>query len=332
MGDTFSPSGGDFPTIGSAYSSAEIDFSTAGSAYSSAGGDFSTAGSTFSSAGGDFSTAGSTFSSAGGNFSTAGGTFSSAGGDFSTAGSAFSSSGGDFSSVGGTFTAGGSLNAGGDPSNTGGSLFDTGLPFSNASNSISGTQQLTPVPTPMADPVQQHSALHSMFNPQSRGVSGSSDPQTLRIHYLEQLCSKLQREKTELQEDFGKQRKKFMDKMLEMESERTLLANTIERYGKEIREISTQLLSKDEELKNVSMVAKVSESQTREDFDADRVKYEEEIASLRQIMNGQCLCVCVCARVRACMRVCVCVKPYCDYIHVTSSIRPTFHFSSIPPC
>ncbi len=115
----------------------------------------------------------------------------------------------------------------------------------------------------------------------------STDPLKLKVQHLEQLCGKLQKEKSETQEDFGKQRKKFMDKLVEVESERTLLANTIERYNTEIREISTQLMAKDEEVNNVRVVAKMSTKQAREDFDVDRVKYEEEIASLRQIMTGE---------------------------------------------
>ncbi len=146
----------------------------------------------------------------------------------------------------------------------------------------------------------QHSALHTIRNTPSQGSRMSTDPQALRLQHLEQLCSKLYREKSEAQIDFDRQRKKFMDKLNEVESERMLLANTIARYGTEMREISTQLLSKDEELNNVRLAAKMSEKQMREDFDRDRVIYEEEIASLGHIMACEWTCVgcgvfvCVC--------------------------------------
>ncbi|XP_064392393.1 rab GTPase-binding effector protein 1-like [Halichondria panicea] len=149
------------------------------------------------------------------------------------------------------------------------------------------TRPVTPTPPIVESLHNQHSALHSVYNPPTQGVRMSTDPLKLKVQHLEQLCGKLQKEKSETQEEFGKQRKKFMDKLVEVESERTLLANTIERYNTEIREISTQLMAKDEEVNNVRVVAKMSTKQAREDFDVDRVKYEEEIASLRQIMTVQ---------------------------------------------
>ena len=149
-----------------------------------------------------------------------------------------------------------------------------------------GTHQVTPTLPTMNSVHNQHSALHSMRNTSSQGGRVSTETQLLKLQHLEQLCGKLHREKSEIQAEFGKQRKKFMDKLTEVERERTLLANTIEKYGTEMREISTQLLSKDEELNNVRLAAKMSEKQMREDFDRDRVKYEEEIASLGQIMAG----------------------------------------------
>lgn len=152
-----------------------------------------------------------------------------------------------------------------------------------------GTHQITPTPPSANSLHSQHLALHSIHNAPSQGSRISTDPQTLRLQHLEQLCSKLHREKGEIQTEFGKQRKKFIDRLTEVGTEKTLLANTIERYSTEMREISTQLLTKDEELNNVRLAAKMSEKQMREDFDTDRVKYEEEIASLGQIMNGECL-------------------------------------------
>ena len=157
----------------------------------------------------------------------------------------------------------------------------------------SGSQASSP---PLNTIHSQHLALHSLRGTQpprlqeATQVTDSSSTSSLRVHHLEQLCGKLQTENKTLQDNFGRQRKKFMDKMLEMEAERMLLSNTIDRYSKEVREISTELLTRDEELKNMSMALKLSEAHMREDFDADRVKYEEEIASLGQILSGTCAC------------------------------------------
>ena len=45
---------------------------------------------------------------------------------------------------------------------------------------------------------------------------------------------------------------------------------------------------------DMETAAKLVQATNREAFDVDRVKYEEEIASLRRIIDGVCVCVCVC--------------------------------------
>ena len=114
----------------------------------------------------------------------------------------------------------------------------------------------------------------------------SSSPH-LRIHYLEQLCMTLRREKEQLEGEFGRQRKMFMNHMTELENEISLTKQTNKKLSEEVRELSTQLLYRDEELKSVTTSSKMADAQNREAFDVDRVKYEEEIASLRQILNGE---------------------------------------------
>lgn len=89
-----------------------------------------------------------------------------------------------------------------------------------------------------------------------------------------------------MEEEFGRQRKKFMNNMIQMEAELNLQKQTVEKFSNEVRELSTQLLSRDEELNNLQMVSRLSDSSVREMFDAERVKYEEEIASLRAKIEG----------------------------------------------
>lgn len=42
---------------------------------------------------------------------------------------------------------------------------------------------------------------------------------------------------------------------------------------------------------NTKEANKVMEAENREAFDVDRIKYEEEIASLRRIINGSRICL-----------------------------------------
>lgn len=112
----------------------------------------------------------------------------------------------------------------------------------------------------------------------------------LRIHYLEQLCMTLRREKEQLEGEFGRQRKMFMNHVTELDNQISLSKQTNTKLSEEVRDLSTQLLYKDEELKSVTAASKMTDAQNREAFDVDRVKYEEEIASLRQIVDGESVC------------------------------------------
>ena len=88
------------------------------------------------------------------------------------------------------------------------------------------------------------------------------------------------------EEEFGRQRKKFMNQMMEKEAEVVLARQTVEKFSNEVQELSTQLLQRDEELKNIGMAVQLTDASSREAFDVDRVKYEEEIASLQKILKG----------------------------------------------
>ena len=147
-------------------------------------------------------------------------------------------------------------------------------PFTNPPLSLS--------PSPLDGTVTQDPSPHQSLP--AGGGSGVNLP--LRVQYLESLCVTLQKEKRGMEEEFGRQRKKFMNHMMEMEAEATLTKKTMEKLSNEIRELSTQLLNRDEEVKSIAMAAQLTEAGTREAFDADRVKYEEELASLRQVVEG----------------------------------------------
>lgn len=181
-----------------------------------------------------------------------------------------------------------------------------------------GTAAGSSAPSSASAAAQQHSALH-MYNQGARAMapqpqSGSPMVQTagtpvvpppaapnptstsphLRIHYLEQLCMTLRREKEQLEGEFGRQRKMFMNHVTELDNQISLSKQTNTKLSEEVRDLSTQLLYKDEELKSVTAASKMTDAQNREAFDVDRVKYEEEIASLRQIVDGERVCVSVC--------------------------------------
>ena len=124
-----------------------------------------------------------------------------------------------------------------------------------------------------------------------------ADTTALRVKHLEDLCGKLSREKVEMKEDFGRQRKSFMNQMAFCDSQLSLTKKTVDKYSKELQELSKEVLTRDEELQNVTVAARITEASLREKFDADRVKYEEEIASLRIIVSGECTYVYVAVHV-----------------------------------
>ena len=128
-------------------------------------------------------------------------------------------------------------------------------------------------------------ASHGSTRSLSRGTEGEN--LVLRMQYLESLCGSLHREKKAMEDEFGRQRKKFMNNMIEKEAELNMARQREEKLSMEVRELSTQLLARDEELNNLKMTAKLSDSHLQERFDVERVKYEEEIASLRGMIEGK---------------------------------------------
>ena len=121
--------------------------------------------------------------------------------------------------------------------------------------------------------------------PQDSAVSSNL---THRVQYLEKLCAKLQRERFEMEEMFGRQRKSFMNQMAHSDAQLSVCKKRIDSYTEELGEMSIHVKTKDEQLNNYAATAGATEATIREMFDADRVKYEEEIASLRKIVAGEC--------------------------------------------
>lgn len=121
-------------------------------------------------------------------------------------------------------------------------------------------------------------------------TSSMTDPGilTIRVKHWESLCGKLTREKSDMAEAFGRQRKSFMNQMAHSDAQLTLCKQRVEKYSVEVQELSKQVLTKDEELQNVTIAAGITEATIRERFDVERVKYEEEIASLSKIVSGEC--------------------------------------------
>jgi chromosome segregation ATPase len=104
---------------------------------------------------------------------------------------------------------------------------------------------------------------------------------------MEALCQDLQREKSAMDEQFGQQRKKFMNIMVQKDTELSDVKKSVEQFSRECQQLRQQLKVKEEEILYMDKARKGMEYATREAFDADRIKYEEEIASLHRIIE-QC--------------------------------------------
>jgi chromosome segregation ATPase len=91
-----------------------------------------------------------------------------------------------------------------------------------------------------------------------------------------------------MEEQFGVQRKKFINLMIKKDSELSVVKKSVEQFSSEALRLGQQLRLKEEEVRDMWVATKARESANREAFDADRIKYEEEIASLRRIIEEQC--------------------------------------------
>ena len=105
----------------------------------------------------------------------------------------------------------------------------------------------------------------------------------LRIQALEQLCATLSKERGKMEEMFGRQRKTFMNQMSLTEKQLSTCKARIDSYEREVRSLREEIEDMEKQLTESAIRA----AGIRESFDADRVKYEEEIASLKAIVTGK---------------------------------------------
>lgn len=89
----------------------------------------------------------------------------------------------------------------------------------------------------------------------SSAVVGTSKPGTntanvlsLRVQQLETLCRDLQKEKNVMDEQFGQQRKKFMNLMVQKDTELGAVKKSVEHFSSEVMQLRYQLKMKDEEV------------------------------------------------------------------------------------
>lgn len=98
-------------------------------------------------------------------------------------------------------------------------------PLLQAPKTLTATSDITSSLPPIAtSPVSPRSApKHGPATHIGGGVGGGRGEEIgqlkLKVHYLESIAGRLQRENSGMEEEFGRQRKKFMKQMMELECE-----------------------------------------------------------------------------------------------------------------
>lgn len=72
---------------------------------------------------------------------------------------------------------------------------------------------------------------------------------SLRLQHLETLCKDLQKEKNVMEDQFGQQRKKFMNLMVQKDAELSAVKKSVERYSSEAQKLSQQLKLREMEVR-----------------------------------------------------------------------------------
>ena len=72
---------------------------------------------------------------------------------------------------------------------------------------------------------------------------------SLHVQHLEAQCNKLQTEKNVMEEQFGLQRKKFMNLMTQKDSELSVVKMSVEKFSSEALRLSQQLRLREEEVR-----------------------------------------------------------------------------------
>lgn len=81
--------------------------------------------------------------------------------------------------------------------------------------------------------------------------SSSSDTLGLRVQYWESLCMDLQREKHVMEEQFGQQRRKFMNLMVQKDKELSTVRQSVERFSSEALQLRKELRLKEDEVRRM---------------------------------------------------------------------------------
>jgi hypothetical protein len=131
--------------------------------------------------------------------------------------------------------------------------------------------------------------VYATIQPKSSRLSASdvplqtapviTDTTQLRQQYLEGMISRLTKEKAAMEEEFGRQRKKFMNQMVQAEGESKLMQQSLMRHVQQIESLNKALLDKEEQM---TSHRKSTQLRLQEKFDAERTTYEQEIGSLKQ--------------------------------------------------
>lgn len=94
-----------------------------------------------------------------------------------------------------------------------------------------------------------HSSEHLGYSAVVRASNTGTN--TARVQQLESLCVDLKKEKNVMEEQFGQQRKKFMNLMVQKDAELTVVKKSVENLSNEIKQLRQQLKLKDEEVSGV---------------------------------------------------------------------------------
>ena len=72
---------------------------------------------------------------------------------------------------------------------------------------------------PSVTSTQGHSPNRHKSNTQVAGGGGEIEQFKLKVQYLESIVGRMQKEKAGMDEEFGRQRRKFMQQMVDLECE-----------------------------------------------------------------------------------------------------------------
>ena len=80
----------------------------------------------------------------------------------------------------------------------------------------------------------------------------------LRLHHMETLCQDLQREKNVMEDQFGHQRRKFMNLMVQKDEELGRVKRSVEKFSSELQHLRLELKAKEEEVSTDGSSGRVS--------------------------------------------------------------------------